>query len=118
MKIIKQIKKWFTGLSMEEKVVQEKEKSEQKVAQEEKKIKFPTAKEATDQTYDGITEKERREYIKKQIQIGIEGKGFCICLRSVYVTPAILKELEEAGYTIYPPRMTKSADYLITWPEN
>lgn len=117
-KFIKWIKEWFTGLFMKEKIIQEKEKSEQEVIQEEKKIKFPTAKEATDQTYDGITEKERREYIKKQIQIGIEGKGFCICLRSVYVTPAILKELEEAGYTIYPPARTRTSNYLITWPEN
>ena len=116
-KFIKWIKEWFTGLFMEEKVVREKEESEQEVIQEEEEIKFPTAKEATNQTYDGITERERRKYIKKQIQTGIELKGFCICLKSVYVTPDILKELEEAGYTIYPPARTRTGDYLMTWPE-
>ena len=78
-KFIKWIKEWFTGLFMEEKVVQEKEESEQKVVQEKKEIKFPTAKEATEQTYEGIDDKVRRKYIKDQIQIGIKIKKFCIC---------------------------------------
>ena len=114
-KIIRQIKEWFKNFSREKEV--EKEESEQKVVQEKKEIKFPTAKEATEQTYEGIDDKVRRKYIKDQIQIGIKIKKFCICLNPLYVTPAILKELEEAGYTIYPPARTRTSDYLITWPE-
>ena len=101
-KFIKWIKEWFTGLFMKGKVIQEKEKSEQEVVQEKKGIKFPTAKEATEQTYEGIDDEVRRKYVRDQIKIGIEIKKFCICLNPLYVTPTILKELEEAGYTIYP----------------
>lgn len=36
-KFIKWIKEWFTGLFMKEKVIQEKEKSEQEVIQEKKR---------------------------------------------------------------------------------